>query len=162
MDKQDQEENTKNYAALLLTWKDFQGMIYSRNVHKPSALLLARANHRSCTDTYDRCFPCLRWLNCTQAYWLVSLAYKVSKRSYEVQRLQSSEWKMFPGFSHIPWYPGRSRKRNEERGTRDEERAGGTGNGERGTGNGERGTRNGERGTGNGESVKRGISKPDG
>ena len=42
--------------------------------------------------------------------------------------------------------PGRSRKRNEGRGT----------------GQGERATGNGQRATGNGESVKRGISKPDG
>ena len=43
-------------------------MIYSRNVHKQFVLLLVVANHRSCTDTYDRCFPCLRRLNYTQAY----------------------------------------------------------------------------------------------
>ena len=161
MDKQDQEENTKNYAALLLTWKDFQGMIYSRNVHKPSALLLARANHRSCTDTYDRCFPCLRWLNCTQAYWLVSLAYKVSKRSYEVQRRPNYKitikWmKNVPGVFPYPMIPlgaPGNGTRNEGRGTR---------NGAGGTGNGERATGNGQRATGNGESVKRGISKPDG
>ena len=159
MDKQDQEKNTKNYAALLLTWKDFQGMIYSRNVHKPSALLLARANHRSCTDTYDRCFPCLRWLNCTQAYWLVSLAYKSFEkvlRSPETPQLEDYNQvneKCSRGFPISHDTPGRSRKRNEERGTR---------NGAGGTGNGQRATGNGERGTGNGESVKRGISKPDG
>ena len=43
-------------------------MIGNKNVHKPFALLRTRANHRSCKDTSDRCFPCLRRLNYTQAY----------------------------------------------------------------------------------------------
>ena len=61
------QKNRNKNKRIQLTWIDFQGMIYSRNVHKPFALPLVRANHRSCTDTWDQYFPCLRWQDCIQA-----------------------------------------------------------------------------------------------
>ena len=61
------QKNRNKNKRIELTRIDFQGMIYSRNVHKPFALPLVRANHRSCTDTWDRYFPCLRWQDCIQA-----------------------------------------------------------------------------------------------
>ena len=83
-------------------------MIYSRNVHKPFALLHVRAKPQELHRYLGSMLSLSEMAKLYPGILAGFPRYKVSKRSYEVQRhpeLKKYHFRvneMFPGFSHIP------------------------------------------------------------